>query len=126
MADLPERTEEAEDALVQEWRASDDSEGLIALISTAIDARRPRLAARLVGLLGDHVEIEPGSALARAQQAARLFLLDKNTPEDNSWSDLEDAWTEARRGRLFRMKLRQRRRMEGDSRRIGRLTRRKR
>ena len=66
--ELPERTTDAEDAFVRRWGASDDTDGLIAVTEAAMAARRPMLAARLVGLLEDHVEIEPGSALDRARR----------------------------------------------------------
>lgn len=118
---LPERTEAEEEAFVAEWAASDDTELLLEVITEAMEARRPKLAARLVNLLDDHVEIEPGSAIERAQMAARLYLTHE-TPEDRSWSELEDAWTEARRSRMQRLNLRQRQRMTGRTERIGRLT----
>lgn len=105
---------------------SDDTDALIEAISAAMDARRPRLAARLVGMLDEHVEIEPGSPLERARGAARLFLLAKPTAEDNSWSELDDAWKALRKARFRRIGMRQRDRMRGKTRRIGRLSRRKR
>ncbi len=108
------------------WGSSDDTDGLIEAITAAMEARRPKLAARLVGLLDSHVEIEPGSPLARAQSAAQIFLMSKPTAEDNSWSAMEDAWKEARKARLRRIGMRQRDRMKGETRRIGRLSRRKR
>ena len=108
------------------WAARSDADGLIELITEAMDARRPKLAARLVGLLDDHIEIEPDSALARAQAAARMFLMTKPTAEDNSWSALEEAWKEAHKARLRRIGERQRNRMKGETKRIGRLSRRKR
>ena len=123
---LPGRTPEAEDAYVSSWASNNDTDGLIEAITAAMDGRRPKLAARLVGLIEDHVEVEPGSALARAQSAARMFLMTKPTAEDNSWSALEDAWKEARKARLHRIGLRQRDRMKGKTKRIGRFTRRKR
>jgi hypothetical protein len=52
---------------------SDDVDGLIDMINQAMGARRPQLAARLVGLLDEAVEIEPNSSLARAHKAARFF-----------------------------------------------------
>lgn len=124
---LPERTEDAEDAFVREWSESDDTDGLMAVIEDAMAATRPKLAARLVNLLGDHVEIEPGSALERAQRAATLFLSHRGRPEDNSWSELQDAWTDARKSRMRRIRQRQRRSLTGKApSRIGRLDRRKR
>lgn len=109
------------------WAESDDSERLIEVIEQAMTERRPMLAARLVQLVGDHYEIPPGSALDRAQRAARLVLSHKPTPEDNSWSELEDAWAEVRRGRMNRIRRRMRQRMTGQSpKRMGRLERRRR
>lgn len=124
---LPDRTQAAEDAFVDTWAGSDDTDGLVAAIEAAMGDTRPQLAARLVGLLGDHVEIEPGSALERAQRAARLFLAHRGRPEDNSWSELQDAWTEVRKSRMRRIRQRQRRSLTGKApSRIGRLDRRKR
>ena len=127
MDTLPARTEEAEDAFVRAWGASDDTDGLIEVTELAMTARRPMLAARLVGLLAEHVEIEPGSALDRAQQAARFILQHKPTPEENSWSELEEAWAEARRAKMRRVRSRMRRALDGrPPGRIGRLDRRRR
>jgi len=124
---LPDRTEEAEDACVAAWTESDDTEGLEQLIEAAMEARRPMLAARLVQLIGDHYEVEPGSPLARAQRAARFVLANRPSPEDNSWSELEDAWREARKGRMNRIRRRMRQRMSGkDPKRMSRLERRRR
>ena len=118
---LPERSREAEDAFVQGFLQSDDVELLVEAIEHAMDDRRPRLAARLVGLLGDKVEIEPGSDLERAQQAARLLLFDKQRPEDVSWSELEEAWGRVRRRRMKRIKGRMRAAITGAGTRFGRL-----
>ncbi len=125
--DLPERLSDAEDDYVRQMSDTDDTDGLVAAIEAAMEARRPMLAARLVGLLADHVEIEPGSALDRAQKAARLVLSFKNTPEENSWSAFEDAWADARRAKMRRVRQRMRRSLTGQApKRIGRLDRRKR
>lgn len=119
---LPDRTDIAEDAFVQQWTESDDTDGLLDIITAAMDARRPRLAARLVGLLEDHVEIEPGSPIDRARAAARMVLMREVRPEDVSWSEFEDAWSEARRSRMNRLMRRQRQRLVGDASRIGRVS----
>ena len=66
------------------------------------------LAARLVGLLGDTATIEPGSDLERATRAASLFLLSRQTPEERSWSEFEDAWAAARQRRMRRITSRMR------------------
>jgi hypothetical protein len=119
---LPERTEAAEDAFVAQYARDDaDTDELIDAIEHAMSDRRPRLAARLVQLLGDHVEIEAGSDLERAQRAARLLLFDRETPEDRSWSALEDAWGAARRRRMHRIKDRMRQSMRGKQGRLNRL-----
>ncbi len=73
-----------------------------------MQSRRLRLAARLVGLLGDKATIEPGSDLERASRAAQLFLLAPERPEDRSWSEFEDAWARARQRRMTRIKARMR------------------
>lgn len=125
--DLPDRTEEAEDACVAAWSENEDLEGLEQLIEAAMDARRPMLAARLVQLLSEHYEVDPDSALAKAQRAARFILAHRPTAEDNSWSELEDAWREARKGRMNRIRRRMRHRMMGkDNKRMSRLERRRR
>lgn len=105
---LPERTPDAEDLYVAQMGDGDDPDELVAAIEAAMAERRPRLAARLVGLLGERVEVEPGSDLDRARKAAELFLFDRQRPEDVSWSELEDAWSLARQRRMTRIKRRMR------------------
>ena len=123
---LPGRTTAEEDAFVHDWSESDDTDGLMEAIEAVMSDRRPMLAARLVQLLDEHIEIEPGTPLDRARRAAALVLTRKATPEDNSWSELEDAWSEARASRMRRIRQRQRDALEGRNRRIGRLDRRRR
>ncbi len=118
---LPDRGREAEDAFVEAFLDDDDVDRLIEAIEHAMQDRRPRLAARLVGLLGDKVEIEPGSDLERARNAANLLLFDTQRPEDLSWSELEEAWDRVRRRRMKRIKSRMRAAMTGSTARIGRL-----
>jgi len=108
VADLPERNQPAEDQFVLDWSNSSDVPGLSEVIELAMAGRRPMLAARLVNVLSDQVEIEPGSALDRAKRAARFVVKNKPSPEDNSWSELEDAWGQARGARMNRMRQRQR------------------
>lgn len=103
---LPARERAAEDRCVAAWADSDDTDGLIELISAAVQARRPQLAARLVGLLGEHVEIEAGSALDRAQRSARFLLHQRGEGEQQAADELCSAWTDARRGRMRRLKAR--------------------
>ncbi|MEO0601061.1 MAG: hypothetical protein AAF211_06470 [Myxococcota bacterium] len=116
--ELPDRDEASEDAFVTWASALDDAEPLVLAIEAAMDARRPRLAARLVGLVGDHVEIEPGSALDRARTAARLLVMGPEEPE--VWAELENAWRDAHARRIWRMKERVRRTLSGSTERIGR------
>lgn len=111
--ELPERTTEAEDAYVLAMGQGDDLAALEEAITAALDARRPLLAARLIGFLEDHVTIEPGTALHRAQQAARFILVNKPSPADNSWSALDDAWRDTRRRLVRRAVQRQRDRLNG-------------
>lgn len=106
LATLPPRVDTEEDAYVAAWMASDDVDLLGQVITDAMDARRPRLAARLVQLLPDFVEIEPGSALERAQRAARLLVVDAKNVE--LFNALDDAWREVRKKRMRRMLKRQR------------------
>jgi hypothetical protein len=128
---LPERTREAEDAFLEAWRASSDTEGLLEVIDHAVAERRPILAARLVGLLDGRVTIPPGSAAEHAQRAAR-FLLHSARDERGSWSvadgafeDLEVAWSEVRSDRMRRIRARQRDALAGKQTRIPRVARRK-
>ncbi len=119
--ELPGRLDADEDAFVNTMVGDAETDTLIQAIQASMDARRPRLAARLVGLLGDHVEIEPGSALDRAQRAAQLFLHDRETPEARSWSALEDAWSQVRARRMTRIKARMRRSLHGEQSGLNRL-----
>jgi len=116
--ELPDREESAEDAFVDWASALDDAEPLVEAIEAAMAARRPRLAARLVGLVEHLVEIEPGSSLDRARTAANLFLVGK--PEPEVWTELENAWRDAHSRRLYRMKRRIRQTLSGSTERIGR------
>lgn len=126
ITDLPPRENRAEDLFVEGWSGSDDTDALVELVGRAIEARRPRLAARLFQLVDDRIDPEPGSLLDRAAKAARLMLFNRTTPEDHSWSELEDAWIGARRARVRRIKQRWRQQLAGDTRRIGRLDRKRR
>jgi len=116
---LPLPSAAAEDAFVAELSESDDTDALIEAITAAMEARRPRLAARLVNLLDEQVEFEPGSPIERARQAARLVLM-QETPDDRSWSELDDAWRQLRRRRMRRIGRRQRQFLSGRPGRTGR------
>ena len=75
-AALPPRTRSEEDAWVAGWAAAGDTEALVEAVAHAIEARRPQLAARLVGLV---------------------------PPDGQSgWCELEDAWALLRRARMRR------------------------
>ena len=103
---LPERDQAAEDAFLIRWQESDDSEGLISVITQAIEQRRPQLAARLVCLLDEHVEIAPNSALDRARRAGRMMML--ASPGQDAFEELQAAWVLARRMRIRRITRRMR------------------
>ena len=107
---LPECSASAEDAWVRGWMDQDELEGLVEAISRAMAARRPQLAARLVVLLDERVEIAPGSDLDRARRAAALFLMQGPVP-DAAEEELALAWQLARRSRMMRIM----RRMRGQS-----------
>ena len=125
--DLPDRNDPAEEAFVRYWSDQADTDGLLLQIEAAMDARRPMLAARLVNLLDEWVDITPGSALDRARQAARFVIANRPSPEDRSWSALEEAWRDARKKRLKQIRERHRHRMTGEApKRRGRIQRRKR
>ncbi len=110
---LPPRESALEDAFVEDFRDGGDTDALIAAITEALEERRPRLAARLVGLLDRHVEIEPGSAVERARRAAQLIVVRRNEGFQQAWDDLEDAWKRARQRRMRRIRARQRRTLGG-------------
>jgi len=116
---LPERSSKAEDGFVRTWTVSEDTDGLIEAIQAAMDAKRPQLAARLVGLLSEHIDIPEGSALARAQAAAKLLLFD-NTTRDAAFDDFVSAWRAARRSKMKRVKRRMREAVHGNTRRRSR------
>ena len=108
---LPGPGKASEDECIQKWMDSDDIDGLIDIINQAMEARRPQLAARLVGLLDDAVEVEPGSPLARAQKAAQFYLVQPSI--QTHYDAFEEAWTEAKRERIRKIKKRMRNRLMG-------------
>ena len=97
---LPKRTTAEEDAFLRSFYDDADSALLVTAVEEALAAGRPRLAARLVGLLPEGEEISP--TLARATQAARFLVI---APESNS--DLieafDEAWDSARRKKVRSM-----------------------
>lgn len=122
---LPGRGRDDEDAFITSC-ADADADRLVELVGLAIEARRTMLAARLFQLLDDQIDPEPGSALDRAARAARLWLMPSVRPEDVSWSELDEAWADARRARVRRIKQRWRDQIAGREQRIGRFDRRRR
>lgn len=110
---LPARDPEAESQFVSSWYDRSEPEALLEVVEEAMAARRPLLAARLVQLLPDQVEVAAGSALERALRASALLLRSRGRPEDNSWSELEEALRETRRERLTRVRRRQREAVSG-------------
>ena len=81
---------------------------------------------RIYGWVDDQIDPEPGTPMHRAAMAARMLLFRKNTPDENSWSELDEAWIAVRRARVRRIKQRWRDRLKGTERRIGRLERKRR
>ena len=92
--DLPPRGAAEEDAFV--WRLAQDAppEDVAALVGDALEAGRPQLAARLVGLLSDELQ-DPD--LDRARAAARLVVQGAEALAD---SELDIAWRRLRERRL--------------------------
>jgi hypothetical protein len=109
---LPERNRAAEEAYVEAWRQREELEELADCVSAALEAGRPQLASRLVGLLEGQAEIPPGSALERAQRVARLLLLADPEQEPVLSEDLEQAWLLARREALRQIRGRVRARSQ--------------
>lgn len=105
---LPSRSRRDEDDWVQQWSDSDDTDGLINAIDDALAARRPRLGARLVGLLPDRVEIEPGSPLDKARRAGAMLLMSATEIPMGALDDFVDNWQRSRRRKLRRITARQR------------------
>lgn len=109
---LPPPDRAAEDSFLRACEQRDDLDAIAALVGAALDARRPQLAARLVGLLDQEVEVTPGSALDRARRAARLLMLAPSEPELSWVEELDEAWQLARQARLVRTQARMRQRGE--------------
>jgi len=109
LAVLPSRDRLEEDRFVAAWRLASEGEGelLVDMVTAAVDARRPMLAARLVGLIDeDDGQAEP--AVQRARAAARLLL---RTPERIDPVALEDfmaAWRRSRKVYMDRVRRRHR------------------
>jgi len=106
---LPSRDRVAEDGFIAAWRDGSDEEAelLLELVTAAVEARRPMLAARLVGLLDDDVGGDDPSVM-RARAAARMLL---RTPERVDPALLEDflgAWRRSRKVYMDRVRRRHR------------------
>ena len=112
---LPPRSRSEEDAFVASWAATEDIDSLVEIISEAIDDKRPLLAARLVGLLDEQVEIDDPE-VERARDAARFVLHRGEDAADHMFRQLEEAWDEVRRNRrIWRVRVRQRAALRGES-----------
>ncbi len=112
---LPDRSPEAEDAFVAGLMDA-SSEDLVAAVQRAVEAGRPRLAARLFGLFDEDVEVEPGSALDRARRASAMLLV--AAPSQDDFRVLVDAWAEIHRRQMLRHRRRVRGAAGGDTRRL--------
>ena len=121
MTTLPDRNTTAEDAFVDHWSKSTDTQTLMELISNALEHRRPMLAARLVNLLDDHLEVEPGSPIEKARNAARMMVRSREQPNEQLFNALDEAWREARNHRMWRIKQRMRSAMSGKQKTFRRL-----
>jgi hypothetical protein len=108
---LPERNTEDEDAFLLKMTSA-DSDLIQSAISLALAERRPRLAARLVGLLDDdQLGILEPEDISRARRAASMLL--QETKEDrNAWyyevQQLEELWARGRRRKIEKIKERMR------------------
>lgn len=99
---LPSPDPDDEAAFVRDLAADDDVEAVIEAIDAALAARRPKLAARLVGLVPDD---EDDPAVAAARRAASLFLLRAPTAQEES-DELDLAWALMRRRARNRLRNR--------------------
>ena len=99
---LPGRSRADEDAFVEALHEA-PGPAIEAAVRAAVRGRRPRLAARLVGLLGEGVD--PGDAeLARALKAAEFLCLEGRDARVEA--DLEELLALLRRRRRERFKFR--------------------
>jgi hypothetical protein len=112
---IPTPDHAAEEAFLASWRSSDDLDGLVACVGAALEAGRPQLAGRLVGLLDGRIEIEPGSALDRARRVAGMLVLARPEAVPGLVDDLERAWADARSDHLRRVRARVRARQQQGS-----------
>ena len=99
---LPEPDAASESAFVTSLDEAHDSDAVIEAIDAALAAKRPKLAAKLVGLVPDD-ETEPSVIAAR--RAASLVLLRAPGP-DEPIDELELAWALLRRRMRARVRNR--------------------
>ena len=106
---LPSRDRQEEERYVAAWRdAMDrDSAMLIDRVTDAMDARRPMLAARLVGLLDDD-EADGDPLIARARAAARLLLRTPDRVDPALLEGFMAAWRRGRKAYMDRVRRRHR------------------
>ncbi len=104
--DLPSRERQAEEDFVAQWRDADDPDGLDIAVEAAIEARRPMLAARLVGLLPEHDDEEP--AIRRARSAATMLLRSGTAPDPLLLEEFLLEWRRSRKSFMDRARRRQR------------------
>jgi hypothetical protein len=109
---LPDAADE--DAFVSQFCVEGaDHELLLGAITACVEARRMRLAVRLVGLVDEDEGDDP--VLARVRQAAAFMVHAGLRPEDQSWSELDEALAELRARRMVRARDRARRLASGSS-----------
>lgn len=116
---LPTRDRLDEDRFVAAWRDSREPDAAVLsdLVSAAIEARRPLLAARLVGLLEVDPTGEPAD-ISRARRAAGLLLQQTRAVDRIDPVLIEDfmaAWRRSRKVFMDRARRRHRAR-QGDPR----------
>ena len=106
---LPSRDRLAEDEFVAAWRSGsdEDAELLLDLVTAAVDARRPMLAARLVGLLDDDVGGDD-PAVVRARAAGRMLLRTPDRADPALVEDFLGAWRRSRKVYMDRVRRRHR------------------
>jgi hypothetical protein len=109
LAVLPSRDRLDEDRFVAAWRLAADSDGvlLVDMVTAAVDARRPMLAARLVGLL-DEADGTEDPAVQRARSAARLLLRTPDRLDPVLLEDFMAAWRRSRKVYMDRVRRRHR------------------
>ena len=112
MGQLPPRDHASEDAFVASLAGLEDHESLAATADAALEAGRPSLAARVVGLLPDawtdDLPVEQRKRMERARRAAMLVVRRCTDVTQEQIDDLIEAWEGARAGRVRDMVARMR------------------